>query len=104
MVRNYKENGRFIPKRCRARVTMSISDNLKTQPKNCNSMKKKFEWSQSNRFDDYFDIRNYTIQPHFCTKHCYLKGCTVKHNCPGHEQPNDLKRIFRDMSRNQKVK
>ena len=94
-----KCNGNDGQQRCLARITMTVGGRLKTQEKACNSKKPKYEWSDKNDFQDYFDVRNYAIQKHYCQKFCQ-KRCTVKHSCSGHELSRDRKRTFVDIARN----
>ena len=54
-----KIQGRVDQKRCYGRITIKIGGRLKTQPKNCNSKKPKYDWNEKNVFDDYLDLRNY---------------------------------------------
>ena len=41
-----KVQGRVDQKRCYGRITIKIGGRLKTQPKNCNSKKLKYEWNE----------------------------------------------------------
>ena len=56
--------GRQDQLRCHGRITVKIGGRLKTQQKNCNSKKPKYEWNEKNVFDDYLDLRNYVLIPH----------------------------------------